>query len=365
LASGMRITAKVVSFGYTRKTNNFLCVINSNRLDFRPPIREATVSDQPNPQGKLPLVHYETPGCVADLPFDPSNETIWATQQQIADLFSISTNTVGEHLRNIFRDGELDETAVARKFRATGKDGKNYNYLHYNLDAVLSVGYRVSSKKATEFRRWATQTLREYITQGFAINEARLKDDPHALRELAAKVRALRSDEANIYKGVRDVFAFASSDYSKDAPDIGRFFALLQDKFTYAVTGQRSSQILLQRANHLIRDMGLQTMSGSRPSHADVRVAKNYLFEDELYKLHMLCEHFLLFVESAALRGMKLTMRELLQKFDDLAGVIGHPVFTDYQDALAERARRHAIRELELYQELTVKEANAARRKIA
>lgn len=230
-------------------------------------------------QGELSLVHYETPDCVADLPFDPSNETIWATQGQIAGLFGITTNTVGEHLKNIFREGELDEAAVTRKFRATGKDGKVYNYLHYNLDAVLSVGYRVSSKRATEFRRWATQTLRQYITQGFAINEARLKDDPRALRDLAARVRALRSDELNIYKSVRDVFAFASSDYSREAPDVGRFFALLQDKFTYAVTGQRSSQIVLERANHLIRNMGLQSMSGSRPSHADARVAKNYLLE--------------------------------------------------------------------------------------
>jgi hypothetical protein len=233
------------------------------------------------------------------------------------------------------------------------------------LDVILSVGYRVSSVKATEFRRWATQTLRQYITQGFAINEARLRDDPQALRALAARVRALRSEELNIYKGVRDVFAFASSDYSKDAPDIGRFYALLQDKFTYAVTGQISSEILLARANHLLRDMGLTSMKGSRPSHGDVQKAKNYFFEDELYKLHMLCEHFLLFVESAALRGMKLTMRQLLQKFDDLARVIGHPVFTEYKDALADRARRHAIKELELYQALLVHEKQQQRKRVA
>jgi hypothetical protein len=171
------------------------------------------------------------------------------------------------HLATIFKEGELDEKSVAREFRATAQDGKYYRYLHYSLDAILSVGYRVNSKRATAFRQWATQTLRQYVTQGFAINEARLRDDPQALRELAARVRALRSEELNIYKGVRDVFAFASSDYSKDAPDIGRFYALLQDKFTYAVTGQISSEILLTRANHLLRDMGLTSMKGLTSLH--------------------------------------------------------------------------------------------------
>ncbi len=312
-------------------------------------------------QGELQLVHYQTPECQADFSLDPSNETVWATQQQIAAAFDVAENTVTGHLKNIFRDGELDEAAVARKIRARGKDGKVYNILHYSLDAILSVGYRVSSKRATAFRQWATQTLKDYIVQGFAINEARLKDDPHALRELASKVRALRSEEMNVYKAVRDVFAFASSDYAKDAPDIGKFFAKLQDKFTYAITGQFSSQILLDRANHLLHDVGLTSKSGSRPSHADVRVAKNYLDKDELYALHILCEQFLLFIESAALRGKQLTMRELSDKFDDLLLLIGHPVFTEYRDALAERAKRHAINELELYQNRLVSEKNAQR----
>ena len=156
---------------------------------------------------------------------------------------------------------------------------------------------------------------------------------------MAAKVRALRSDEVNVYKAVRDVFAFASSDYVKDAPDLGRFFAKLQDKFTYAITGQLSSQILLERASHLLHDVGLTSKSGGRPSHADVQKAKNYLDKNELYALHILCEQFLLFIESAALRGKLLTMRELSDKFDDLLRLIGHPVFTEYRDALAERAQ--------------------------
>ena len=324
--------------------------------EIKEPFRTQQQASMESAQGELQLVHYHTPECQADFRLDPSNETVWATQQQIADAFGVSTNNVGDHLRNIFREGELEEASVARKFRATGPDGKTYNYLHYNLEAILSVGYRVSSKRATAFRQWTTQTLKEYIVQGFAINEARLKDDPHALRELAAKVRALRSDEMNVYKAVRDVFAFASSDYTKGAPDLDKFFAKLQDKFTYAITGQLSSQILLERANHLLHDVGLTSKAGSKPSPADVRKAKNYLDKDELYALHILCEQFLLFIESAALRGKQLTMRELSDKFDDLLRLIGHPVFTEYRDALADRAKRHAINELELYQSRLVSE---------
>ncbi len=312
-------------------------------------------------QGELQLIHYQTTEGGADFRLDPSNETVWATQQQIADAFGISPNTVGEHLGNIFRDGELDQETTTRKFRGVSKNGREINLLHYSLDAILSVGYRVSSKRATAFRQWATQTLRDYLTQGFAINEARLRDDPNALRELAAQVRALRADEKNIYKSVRDVFAFASNDYDKDSPDVGRFFAKLQDKFTYAVTGQVSSQILLDRASHLLEDMGLTNKSGSRPSHADIRIAKNYLDRDELYRLHLLCEQFLLFIESAALRGMKLSMSELSTKFDDLLRVVGHPVFVEYKDALKQRAINHVVKELELYQNRLVSEKNVAR----
>ena len=302
-------------------------------------------------QGELEFVHYDAPGFSTDFSLDPTNETVWATQSQIAALFGVTAKTVSEHLRNIFREGELDESAVVRKFRTTAEDGKNYIHLHYNLDAVLSVGYRVSSKKATAFRRWATQTLRDYIVQGFALNEARLKDDPAALHELAAKVRALRADEQNVYGAVRDVFAFGSIDYDPKSQAAQSFFARLQDKFTYAITGQESSEVLLERANHLLVNMGLTSFTGKSPQMRDVTVAKNYMSEDELYALHILCEQFLLFVESRAIRGNHLTMAEMLTKFDELLKVQGHPVFTSYKKYIAQKAKNHAVRELELYRD--------------
>jgi len=319
-------------------------------------------------QGEFQLVHYQAQDGAADLTLDPTNETVWSTEQQMASLFGVGVPAISKHITNIYAEGELAPQGTFSKMEIVRMEGSRpVKRLidHYNLDVILSVGYRVSSQKATAFRRWATQTLKDYIVQGFAINEGRLRDDPHALRELAAKVRALRAEEVNVYKAVRDVFAFASSDYSKDAPQIGLFFAKLQDKFTYAITGQLSSQILLDRANHLLRDMGLTSMSGSRPSHADVQRAKNYLDKEELYALHILCEQFLLFIESAALRGQQLTMLGLSEKFDDLLRLIGHPVFTEYRDALADRAKRHAIQELELYQQRLVDEKNPARKQIA
>ena len=300
-------------------------------------------------QGELELIHCQTADCSADFTLDPSNETVWAPQQQIADVFGISTSTVRGHLTNIFKEGELEESAVARECRATGSDSKFYKKLHYSLDAILSVGYRVSSKRATAFRRWATQTLKDYIVQGFALDEQRLKDDPKALRELAARVRALRADEKNVYASVRDAYAFGSVDYEPNSQAAKSFFAKLQDKFLYAITGTTASELILSRANHDQPNMGLQTMQGERPQIADVTIGKTYLVPDELYGLHILCEQFLLFIESRALRGQPLTMEEMSRKFDDLLTLQGHQVFAQYKDYLAEKAKSHAIAELKRY----------------
>lgn len=302
-----------------------------------------------NDQGEFELIHYETPDCAAEFSLDAVNETVWANQAQIAQLFGVTAKTVNEHIGNIFREGELEEDSVIRKFRITAADGKDYNTLHYNLDMILSVGYRVSSAKATAFRRWASQTLKAYLVQGFAINEARLKDDPRALRELAAKVRALRSDEKNIYAVVRDVFAFSSIDYDSNSKAAQSFFAKLTDKFLYAVTGKPAAALILDRADHKLRNMGLQSMRGDRPNHADVSIGKNYLFEHELYNLHIICEQFLLFVESKAVRGKQMTMNELSDGFDELLKVQGHQIFSAYGPYIVQRAKTHAAQELELY----------------
>ena len=283
---------------------------------------------------------------------DPAQDTVWATPQQIADLFEVDRTVASRHLKNIFDDKELDREATCAKIAQVQIEGGREvtrQIDHFNLDAILAVGYRVSSGRAAEFRRWASSTLKEYLVQGYALNEARLRDDPHALRELAAKVRTLRSDEKNIYKAVRDVFAFGSIDYDKDSQSARSFFAKVQDKFFYAITGQRASEIILDRADHTVTNMGLQTMKSDRPQMADVNIGKNYLVPDELYSLHILCEQFLLFVESRALRGQELTMDTMSGKFNELILVQGHPVFSEYKDYLTQRAKTHAVNELGLY----------------
>ena len=196
------------------------------------------------------------------------------------------------------------------------------------------------------------------------LDEQRLRDDLHALRELAARVRALRSDEKNIYQGVRDVFAFGYSDYDKESQIVWSFYAKVQDKFLYAVTGKTAAELKLERANHKKPAMGLTAMKGEHPERADVDVGKNYLHEQELYALHILCEQFLLFVESKAIRGQRLTMGELSAKFDDLLRFQGHTVFNGYQEYLAQKAKSHAQREFHLWRE-RVKGPPRKQRKIA
>lgn len=326
-------------FGATRPSE-----IKAVALSGKPSSMEPT-------QSELQLVEYNTKECQADFTLDPSNETVWATQAQIAAAFGIAENTVTGHLKTIFREGELDEAAVARKFRARAKDGKVYNLLHYSLDAILSVGYRVSSKRATAFRQWATQTLKDYIVQGFAINEARLRDDPRALRELAAQVRALRSDEKNIYASVREAFKVGSSDYDKDAQVVRTFYSRFQDRFLHAVSGKTAAELKLERADHKKPAMGLTSVKGEVPERSDADIAKNYLDQQELYGLHILCEQFLLFIESKAIRGQKMTMKEMASKFEELMRVQGHTVFPEYKEYLAQKAKTHAQTEYNFWRD--------------
>lgn len=305
-------------------------------------------------QLEMELVRFDGQNAPVDLSFDWSHETVWATQQQIAVLFDKDTDTIGHHIKTVYNDGELEQGATTAKFavvRLEGGKQVSRELTHYNLDVILSVGYRVSSAKATEFRKWATQTLRRYITDGFALNEARLRSDPNALRDLAAKIRELRASEQNIYQAVRDVFKLGSTDYNSASDVVRSFYARLQDKFLYAITGKTAAQIKLDRADHRKPAMGMTTIKGDVPERADADIGKNFLDDQELYSLHILCEQFLLFVESKAIRGQKLTMTELSGKFDELLRVQGHSVFTHYDEYLAQRAKSHAMKEFDLWRE--------------
>lgn len=246
-------------------------------------------------------------GCTQPISFniDVTGDTVWATQQQIADLYDLDRTVVTKHIQNIFEEGELDRNSVCAKFAQTASDGKTYEILHYDLDMILAVGFRAKSPKATEFRKWAYQTLRAYLVDGYALNERKLRDDVAATNKLAATLRAIRSEEKNVYAQVREFFKESSTDYDPSSKTCRSFYAALQDKLHYAITTMTASEIILDRADHKEPNMGIQSFDGNMPTVTEARVAKNYLGRDELYTLHILCEQFLLFVESKALRKQK------------------------------------------------------------
>lgn len=273
------------------------------------------------------------------------DNTIWITQKEMARLFEVETNTINYHLKEIFNSAELDESSVIRKIRITATDGKSYDTKHYNLDAIISVGYRVNSSKATQFRKWATQVLQTYIQDGYVVNEALLRDDPEKLNQLAAKIRELRANEKNVFAQVRECFKISASDYEPSSQEVRSFYALLQDKFHHAITLMTSSKLIMDRAGYKEDNMGLVSFKELFPSKQEAKVGKNYLTKDELYRMYLLSEQFLLFAESSALMRRDLTMKDLQKYLDDLLKLNGYPVFNDYKDYLKDHAMEHAERE--------------------
>jgi hypothetical protein len=320
-------------------------------------VRRSTIaSNEMSQQIEMELVHFREGAQDIQFNIDVTSETVWATQQQISELFGVDRTAIAKHLQNIFSDKELAEISVCAKIAQTAADGKTYQVQHYNLDAILSVGYRVSSAKATRFRQWANQTLRAYIVDGYVLNESRLRDDPAALRKLAAKIRELRSEEKTVYAQVRECFKISASDYDKESAMVRSFYAKIQDKFLFAVTGKTASELIIYRADHKLDQMGLQTVSGNFPTLQDASTGKNYLQEDEIYTLHILCEQFLLYAESKAIRGQTMTMRELTEKLDALLQINEYPVFRAYGDYLKPKAMQHAQVELALYSRRMIQE---------
>jgi hypothetical protein len=236
------------------------------------------------------------------------NDTLWMTQKQLAELFGVDVRTISEHLKNVFQSHELDEPSVVRKFRTTAADGKAYLTNFYNLDAIISVGYRVNSVRATQFRQWATQVLREYIVKGFALDDERLKNPPVAgsqapdhFTEMLERVRDIRASERRMYLRVREVFTLAA-DYQPSLPETTRFFQVMQNKLHYAVTGLTAPEIIASRINHLLPNAGLTTWAGDEVRRTDVTVAKNYLQEGEIRELNRIVTMWLDFAEDQAER---------------------------------------------------------------
>lgn len=303
-------------------------------------------SEKAEPPLTLAMIAYGSDGQdVVNFGFDADAERLWATQANMASLYNVDVSVISKHLRNIFSDGELPEEGNVQKMHISSTKPT----VAYSLDIIISVGYRVNSKVATKFRQWATQILRTYVDQGYVINEKQLRASPEKLNKLAAEVRALRAAERQIYAKVRDCFKISSSDYDPSSREVRSFYALLQDKFHHAVTGLTSSKLILDRANHRESDMGLRTKEGKFPTVADAQTGKNYLHGDELYRLHLLSEQFLLYAESTALAGRRMTMKSLHTQLDRLLTLNDYPIFGGYQDYIKDEAMSHARIELGLY----------------
>ena len=251
-------------------------------------------------------------------------EDFWLTQKSMSQLFNVEVNTINYHLKEIFKSGELDEKSVIRKIRITANDGKNYNTNFYSLDAIIAVGYRVNSKEATDFRIWATNTLKEYIKKGFVLNDEFLKNGPKFgkdyFKELLERIRSIRTSERRIWQQITDIFAECSIDYDKDSETTKQFYAMIQNKFHYAITGNTAAEIIYKKADHTKENMGLTTWKNSpdgRILKSDVMIAKNYLEEKQINRLERAISGYFDYIEDLVERENTFTMKEFSESVNE------------------------------------------------
>lgn len=313
------------------------------------------------------------------------DDSLWLTQKQIADLFERSTPTINEHLKNIYEEGELEPDSTIRKFRIVALEGaREVERLldHYNLEAVLSVGYRVRSSRGSQFRQWANQVLKEYLIKGFAMDDERLKNPDKDLSadyfdELLERIRDIRASERRFYQKITDIYATAS-DYNKNAPESQSFFATVQNKLHWAIHGHTAAELVKERANSDLPNMGLKSWSGKQVTKKDVSVAKNYLTEEELSELNQIVTMYLDFAELQAKKKAPMTMAQWTTKLDAFlefndqnvltnAGKISHKVAqqlaeSEY-DKFVEIRRNELTNEVSDFDELINKEKQLTQKK--
>lgn len=283
------------------------------------------------------------------------DDTMWATQKAMAQLFGCSADNVSLHLKNIFASSELDKNSVTEKTSVTADDGKNYQTQFYNLDAIISVGYRVNSAKATKFRIWATSVLKEYIRKGFVLDDNRLKNlgGGGYWKELIERIRDIRSSEKVFYRQVLDIYA-TSIDYDPCADISVEFFKRVQNKIHYAVHGQTAAEVIVSRADAEKEFMGLTTFEGDRPHLKDAVVAKNYLNEKELRAMGQIVSGYLDFAERQAERQQAMTMKDWAQHLDNILTISGEKLLQGSGQVSHQQAIEHATNEYRKYQQRTL-----------
>ncbi len=281
------------------------------------------------------ILFYQTEEGRSRIEVRLEDETVWLSQRLLAELYQVTVPTINEHLRNIYIEGELDQIATIRKFLIVQSEGKREvtrEVDHYNLEAIISVGYRIRSHRGTQFRRWATERLREYLVKGFTMDDERLKEGRHLgtdyFDELLERIRDIRASEKRFYQKIRDLYAL-SIDYNPKADATQEFFAIVQNKLHWAVTGMTAAELIAERADVRKPNMGLTSWKGAKLRKGDVTIAKNYLSADELSELNRFVVMYLDHAEDRARRRNPLYMRDWREKLDAFLKFSDREVFDD------------------------------------
>lgn len=285
------------------------------------------------------------------------DETLWCTQKAMAQLFGVDRTVVSKHLKNIFESAELQQDSVCAKFAHTAEDGKIYNTQFYNLDAVISVGYRVNSLQATRFRQWTTKILNEYIKKGFVLNDDRLKQGETVFgqdyfQELLERIRSIRASERRIWQKITDIYAECSIDYDKDSPTTHDFYAMIQNRFHYAITGQTVAEIVYHNADHAKEHMGLTTWKNSpngRILKSDVTVAKNYLPEKKIKELELAVSAFFEYIENLIRRRNTFNMEQFSESVAKFLSFMDYQILPDKGRISAVQAKAKAEQEYNIF----------------
>lgn len=303
------------------------------------------------------LILYTTDDGRSQIKLRAKDQTVWLTQREMSQLFDVSTDNVGLHLKNIFADGELALSSVTEESSVTAADGKNYLTKLYNLDAILAVGYRVRSPRGVQFRRWASTVLKDYLIKGFVLDDERLKNPdgrPDYFDEMLARIRDIRASEKRFYQKVRDLFAL-SSDYDKSDKATQQFFATVQNLLLFAVTGKTAAELIMARANPADPHFGLLTWKGDKVRKTDIVVAKNYLSEDEIDTLNRLVVIFLETAELRARSKQETRMAFWKQNVDQIITSNGFPLLSN---AGSVSHQQMEARTAELYQQFDQQRRN-------
>ncbi|MCA5586571.1 virulence RhuM family protein [Finegoldia magna] len=284
------------------------------------------------------------------------DENIWLTQKMMAVLYDVSISAINQHLKKIFDDNELDENSVIKKYLITANDGKSYNTKHYNLQAIIAVGFKVNNERAVQFRKWANQIVKDFTIKGWAMDDERLKNSGTKLskdyfEKLLVKIREIRLSERRFYQKITDIYA-TSLDYDPSAKATKRFFAAIQNKLHYAIHGKTAAELIVDRANHKTKNMGLTTWEGSPNSKIhkyDVVVAKNYLNEEELNQMQRIVSSYLDMAELQAERHIPMTMEDWEKRLNGFLQLWDKEILNDSGKVSAALAKKHAESEFEKY----------------